>query len=101
MRKYILLIAVLLAAAGMPTTMAYATEAPAVEVNIENDYDISTVGRDIRIRGAEGTVANIYSVTGRKVGSYNIDSPDKRITMPEKGCYIIKIGKVVRKVTIK
>ena len=42
------------------------------------------------------------SMTGRAVATYKIDSPVQRIELNlPKGCYILKVGKVVRKVTVR
>ena len=44
----------------------------------------------------------IYNVTGVCVMSLRVDGQDKRynLNLP-KGCYIVKVGKVVRKISIR
>jgi hypothetical protein len=44
----------------------------------------------------------VYNLTGMVVATYRIDSADKTINHNlQRGCYLLKIGKVVRKVTIR
>ncbi|MBQ0020932.1 MAG: T9SS type A sorting domain-containing protein [Bacteroidales bacterium] len=63
---------------------------------------LSVNGRTVRVCGANGSVLNIYNVAGVVVASYRIDSNDKTIeTSLSKGPYIFKVGKIVRKVSIK
>ena len=44
----------------------------------------------------------VVSLTGRAVASYKIEGPAHRIELNlPKGCYILKVGKTVRKVTVQ
>lgn len=62
---------------------------------------LSIVGNVLHVVGAEDELLTVYNVTGVKVMSLKVDGPDKRYTLNlPKGCYIIKVGKVVRKVSI-
>ena len=56
----------------------------------------------IHVTGANGQVMHVYNVTGMKLMSVKIEGQDKKveINLP-KGCYIVKVGKVVRKIYIK
>lgn len=67
----------------------------------------STIGisinrNSIRITNATGQVLEIYNITGVKVASYKIDSADKIIPLNQlsKSCYILKVGNIVRKISI-
>lgn len=66
------------------------------------DVRISVVnGNSIRVQNAQGATMEIYNVTGVKVATHKIDSADKTISPNlSRGCYIVKIGKTVRKVSI-
>ncbi len=86
---------------GMPVAM-YAEQA--IEV-IDNDYQnisISVNESVLHITGANGLVMQIYNVAGVRVMSVKVEGPDKRfeLNLP-KGCYIVKVGKVVRKISIR
>ena len=48
-------------------------------------------------------VIEVYNLAGIRVASYKIDSADKTFDFSsfQKGCYILKIGNTVRKVSLK
>ena len=76
-------------------------ELMAVE-QIDSEVTIVVEGNIVTVNGAEGLVLEIISLTGRKVAQYEINSPSQRIELNlTKGCYVFKIGKVVRKVAIR
>ena len=77
---------------------------PSIEII---DSDIQTINvavteSAIHVTGANGQVLHVYNVTGMKLMSVKIEGQDKKveINLP-KGCYIVKVGKVVRKIYIK
>lgn len=77
-------------------------EAPAVEQTIDEDIVIKIVGQTVTISGAQGQTLEVISLTGRCVMSAKIQDPVQRIDLNvPKGCYILKIGKVARKVTVR
>lgn len=56
----------------------------------------------VNVVGAQGQVLEIVSLTGRRVESIRIESPAQRVELNlPKGCYILKVGKTARKVTVK
>lgn len=68
----------------------------------ERTPTISTEGNIVSIQGANGMTLEVVSMTGRAVASYKIEGPVQRIELNlPKGCYILKVGKVVRKVTVR
>lgn len=87
---------------GMPqTSMAMS----AIEIG-ENDFQSIAISISeesvLRVTGAAGQALYIYNVTGVRVMSIKIDSSDKSVSLNlAKGCYIVKVGKVVRKISIK
>lgn len=100
MRKHILgtvLLLVCLAGNVVP-----AMSEPVVEIT-ENDQAVSIriTGNDLRITGAAGEMLSVYNVAGVRVMTVKIDSSDKtyNLNLP-KGCYIVKVGKIVRKISI-
>lgn len=66
------------------------------------EVTITVNGMSITVRGAQGQTLEIVSLTGRCVMIVKIDSPVQRIepNVP-KGCYILKVGKVARKVSLR
>ena len=56
----------------------------------------------VQIAGANGETLYIYNVAGVRIKSIKIDGDDKRfeLNLP-KGCYILKVGKTVRKISVR
>ena len=78
---------------------------PAIEI-IDNEIQkISiTVNEEsvIRITGAAGQELSIYNITGVRVMNLKIDGADRSYSLNlPKGCYIVKVGKMVRKISIR
>lgn len=86
---------------GTPVSVQAGT---AIEI-IDNDeptVGITVSGSSIRVSGATGMTLTIYNITGVRVMSVKVDSPDKHFDLDlPKGCYIIKVGKTVRKISIR
>ena len=81
--------------------MASEPEQASVEQTIEDDITITVNGQGVVINGAQGKTLEVVSLTGRRVMTTKIESPAQRVELNvPKGCYILKIGKVVRKVTV-
>lgn len=74
----------------------------AEQVEPEKVINISIDGNSVTVTGAAGMTLEVISLTGRHVTSMKVESPAQRfdLNLP-KGCYILKIGKVVRKVTVQ
>ena len=72
------------------------------EQTIEEDITFVVNGQSVTITGAQGRTLEVVSLTGRCVMTVKIESPSQRIELNvPKGCYILKIGKVVRKVAVR
>jgi hypothetical protein len=86
---------------GVPNTVM---ANDAIEI-IDNDFEnitISVSESTLHVAGANGMVLDIYNLAGVRVLSFKVEGADKHyeLNLP-KGCYIVKIGKVVRKVSIQ
>lgn len=81
-----------------------AAENVSVEV-YEPDFQNVTITiseSTIRVTGASGQILVVYNLAGVRVASIKIDSSDKHFDLNlQKGCYIVQVGKVVRKVAIR
>jgi len=76
-------------------------ELAAVE-QADSQIGISISGAIVSITGAQGETLEVVSLTGRQVMAVKIDSPAQRVELNvPKGCYILKIGKVVRKIQVR
>lgn len=59
-------------------------------------------GSSVRVIGANGQKLYVYNVAGVRIQSIKVEGADKHfdLNLP-KGCYILKVGKTVRKVSVK
>ena len=75
------------------------TSAEAAKVSEAVYADAESV---LHITGANGMVLHVYNVAGVRVMSVKVEGADKRIELNlPKGCYIVKVGKLVRKISIQ
>lgn len=78
------------------------TEMLQTEQTLDDDITISVNGQWVTVNGAQGLTLEVVSLTGRQIKTIKIESPAQRIELNiPKGCYILKIGKVVRKVAVR
>lgn len=93
--------AVLLLSFAAPSVANANSAIEIIDVESQN-ISISISSSSIRVVGANGQMLYIYNVAGVKIMSIKIDSSDKYydLNLP-KGCYIVKVGKVVRKISVK
>ena len=87
----------------IPASMLKASEMAdyTIEQAIDEEITIAIHGQSVTISGAQGQTLEVISLTGRKVMTVKIESPAQRIDLNvPKGCYILKIGKFVRKVSL-
>lgn len=90
-----------LMAAPITATSFFLDPAPAAQVDGPS-ITISVEGRTVIVTSAQGKVLQVISLTGNILESYNIESPNERVNLNlTKGCYILKVDKVVRKVSIQ
>jgi maltodextrin utilization protein YvdJ len=103
MMKRLLVYAFSMAMLMIPVSMLKASEMAdyAIEQAIDEEITIAINGQSVTISGAQGQTLEVISLTGRKVMTVKIESPAQRIDLNvPKGCYILKIGKFVRKVSL-
>lgn len=73
----------------------------------EPEMEVSAVsivvkGSVLYISNAGGSMLEVFSLTGSKVMSVRIDSNEKTLDLAlKKGCYILRVDNVVRKITIR
>lgn len=100
MKKFILILLPLVMAIA-PVTVQAEPEHDTVETTLSG-VTISVNGSQIHVTGANGEKLEVFNVTGTKITSVNIDSDDKSFNLNlTKGCYLLKVGKVVRKISIR
>jgi hypothetical protein len=87
--------------AAVPVVAVADTSIEIIDTDIQT-INVAVTESTIHVTGANGQVMHVYNVTGMKLMSVKIEGQDKNveINLP-KGCYIVKVGKVVRKIYIK
>ena len=86
---------------GMPANAEAASMIEIIDTEIQN-ISVSVSESVLHVTGANGQVLHIYNVAGVRVMSVKVEGADKRIELNlPKGCYIVKVGKVVRKISIR
>lgn len=101
MTKYIYTLLLLTMTIVTPLT-AYA-EPVTDEIEHMQSPSVTVVeGSQLRVTNGNGQTLRVYNVTGVQVRVFKVDGMDKcyDLNLP-KGCYIIKIGKTVRKISIR
>ncbi len=101
MIKRLQIIAFSLLLVGAPLSLMAQSERDDIETEM-SAVSLSVNGTKAHISGADGETLEIYNLTGVKVATIRIDSNDKTLNLNlSKGCYILKVGKVVRKISIR
>ena len=103
-KKTIMLMASALLMLTAPMSiMANDTDRQGLEQQIDNrEITISVEQSTLLVNNATGLTLEVVSLTGKQVAVVKIESPSQRVELSvPKGCYIVKIDKVVRKISIK
>ena len=103
MKKKILLIPVLLAMLLVaPACLNAAGVAmPGIEQMNDDEVSITVQGQTVTVNGGQGMTLEVVSLTGRRIKTVKIEIPAQKVELNiPKGCYILKIGKVVRKISV-
>lgn len=91
-----------LAIFGSANTAEAAPLMELIEVEQQSAQISLTDNNVLHIIGGAGQVLEIYNVAGVKLSTTKIDSQEKRVDLNlTKGCYIVKVGKTVRKISLK
>lgn len=76
--------------------------AEAADDSIEQqETTIQVAEKNVRVNGAAGQTLEVFKITGEQVMVMRIDGDSKtfRLNLP-KGCYILRVGNIARKVSI-
>lgn len=99
--KKIILLALPIALALSPISMVAQTEHESVEMTTSG-ITLTVNGNVVRVSGAQGEVLRVFNLTGAEVAATRIDGAEKTLTLNiPKGCYLLKVGKLVRKIYIR
>lgn len=99
--KQFIIITLTLLMAFMPSVAVAQSERDGIEMSA-GGIQLSISEGNVHISGANGAVMEIFNLTGAKVATIRIDSADKTFALNlPKGCYLIKVGKIVRKISVQ
>ena len=103
MKKSLLIFSITLSfIIAWPSMMTAIPVAPGIEEFVDEEITITVKGQTVMVNGAQGQTLEVISLTGRCIMTEKIESPAQKIELNiPKGCYILKIGKVVRKVSVR
>lgn len=77
------------------------TDNDGIETNVSG-ITIVASGNTIKVSGVYGEDIEIFNLTGTKVTTIKTDTTGKTYSANlSKGCYLVKVGKVVRKISIR
>lgn len=102
MKRPLLVIAMVASFLVFPLGLVSIAAETAVEINDfgEDEIAISIHNNIIHVTGANGQMMYVYNVAGIRVAAIKVEGNDKQYSLNlARGCYIIKIGKTVRKVS--
>lgn len=78
-----------------------APAAVAADASASEEIAISVSQGKVRVVNAEGATLEVYDITGVKVMSVRLDSDDKTVPLNlNRGIYILKVGKLARRVNL-
>ena len=102
-RTIMLLASALFMLTAPMSIMAYDADQQVVEQQIDNrEITITVEQSTLLVNNAAGLTLEVVSLTGKQVAVVKIESPAQRVELSvPKGCYIVKVGKIVRKVAIR
>lgn len=100
MKKIVLLFVTLMLFSTSSVSFA-ANENETIETSLQKA--IKPIGnKEIRVTGFDGEMLEVFNLTGIKVMEIRIDNTDTILSLDlPKGCYILKVNKIVRKISIQ
>mgnify|MGYP002626661892 FL=1 len=85
-----------------PISLMAVSFEPTVEQSGEREVTIAVQQSSLIVSNAQGQTLEVVSLTGKQILKIKIESPSQRVELDvPKGCYIVKVGKVVRKIAIR
>jgi hypothetical protein len=98
--KRIWIIALSMLLLGAVPSIAHMQMEEPIEAEMET-VTLTIQDNKAHITNADGKTLEIYNLTGVRVARIRIEGNDRQVALNlTRGCYIMKVGKVVRKVTI-
>lgn len=101
MKKIITLCLAMMLAINIPMVTLANTAIEIIEPDLQ-PISVSANNSRLHVVGANGLMLKVYNVAGVCIWDIRIEGNDKYYDLNlSKGCYIVKVGKVVRKISVK
>ena len=101
-KKLLILATAALFTFSIPTQAATMVYELGIAEQVEESQPTIKDKNSVTVQEAQGLVLEVVSLTGKAIASYKIETPSQHIELNlPKGCYILKVGKTVRKVTLR
>lgn len=99
---FVIILTAALALAPCVTSMASENDLQAAALAADESKPAIVVGQNcVTIVGAAGKTMEVVSLTGKPMMTITIESQSQRVELNfPRGCYIVKVGNVVRKVSV-
>lgn len=103
MKKHLLIIFALVFTLSMTSVEANAAQMiELMEVEQQPAITFSSKDNVVHVRNTNGQPLHVYNIAGVCIKTFKVDEGERRIELNlPRGCYILKSGKTVRKITIK
>ena len=104
MPKYIIIASLTLLFAAMPiqAESVWSMSEQTAQQSEVTETKFYVYGQNVRIVNGGGQMLEVFNLTGVRINAFRIDSEDTTVSLNlPKGIYILKVGKVVRKVSIR
>ena len=102
MMKYLYTFFLVLAMSVMMPQNVFANDPSEPEEEMKQPKVVLIKESTIKVVAAEGLEVRVYDVAGMIVSTVRIDSVEKTVNLGlQKGCYIVKVGKTVRKISVR
>lgn len=100
MKSILSILLILFITVGNPVSAMSSPLIDMIETDIPN-VSVTVIKSTVRVSGATGMTLSVYNVTGVRIKTIKVDGPDRQYDLDlPKGCYILKVGKLVRKISI-
>jgi len=100
-RKSLIIASIMFLLAASPTMAERLATEPAQQSEVSETHCYVT-GQNVRVQNGSNQMLEVYNITGVRVASFRIDSEDITVSLNlPKGIYILKVGKFVRKISLR
>lgn len=102
MKKVLFIVAAMLVSAVAEVRASEPEAMGEMPVEAMNEVTLTVSGNSVIVNGGNGLTLEVFTITGEQVMQVAVDSDSKSVTLSlQRGCYIVRVGKVTRKISIR